>query len=162
MTLDDFDLRILALLQADAALPQRAIADRVHLSPSAVNRRIQAMREAGVIRRVTALVDPAALGRPITIIVEVSVESERLDRLDAIRERLCACPAIAQVYYVTGDVDFIAILTVRDMAEYEALTRQLFFADGNVKRFRTHVVMDRSKVGLDVPVGPSGTPGRNR
>ncbi|HEY8382870.1 MAG TPA: Lrp/AsnC family transcriptional regulator [Microvirga sp.] len=152
MVLDEFDRKILALLQADAAMPQRLIGEAVHLSPSAVNRRIAAMQEAGVILKQTAIVDPARVGRSITIIVEVTLENERLDLLDAVRRRLVACPAVNQVYYVTGDADFVAVMTVRDMSEYEHLTRQLFFTEGNVKRFRTMVVMDRAKVGLEVPV----------
>ena len=53
---------------------------------------------------------------------------------------------------MTGDADFILILTLSSMAEYEALTRRLFFDDNNVRRFSTYVVMDRAKVGLAVPV----------
>jgi DNA-binding Lrp family transcriptional regulator len=150
--LDAFDRRILAILQTDARTPQREIADAVALSSSAVNRRIAAMEESGIITRWAVAVDPAKVGRPITIIVEVSVESERLDHLDAVRRRFVDCPAVAQVYYVTGDVDFVLVLSVADMAEYEALTRQLFFAEGNVKRFRTLVVMDRAKTTMAVPV----------
>jgi DNA-binding Lrp family transcriptional regulator len=150
MTLDPFDRRILALLQQDNHLPQRDIAAAVNLSPSAVNRRIAAMQAAGVIRANVAIVDPAKVGRPITIIVEVAVESERLDLLDAVKRRLVACPQVQQVYYVTGEVDLVLVINVADMAEYERLTRELFFAKGNVKRFRTLVAMERSKVSLSV------------
>lgn len=150
--IDDFDRKILALLQQDAAMPHRAIGEAVHLSPSAVNRRIAAMREAGVITAIVALAEPASVGRPITIIVEVAVESERLDLLDAVKRRFAACNEVMQVYYVTGEADFILILTVADMAEYEALTRRLFFAEGNVKRFRTLVVMDRVKTDWTLPL----------
>jgi DNA-binding Lrp family transcriptional regulator len=148
---DGFDRRILAILQKDARTPQRAIAEAVNLSPSAVNRRIAAMEESGVIAGHVAIVDPAKLGRPITVIVEVTLESERLDLLDAARRRFVASPAISQVYYVTGEVDFVLVLAVADMAEYEALSRELFFAEGNVRRFRTLVVMDRAKVSTAVP-----------
>jgi Lrp/AsnC family transcriptional regulator, leucine-responsive regulatory protein len=150
--LDAFDRNILAILQKDARTPQREIAEAVNLSSSAVNRRITAMEEAGIIIGWAARVDPTKVGRPITIIVEVSVESERLDRLDAVRKRFVDCPAVSQVYYVTGEVDFVLVLCVADMAEYEALTRRLFFEEGNVKRFSTLVVMDRAKASMVVPV----------
>jgi Lrp/AsnC family transcriptional regulator, leucine-responsive regulatory protein len=149
---DAFDRKILAILQRDAKTPQREISEAVNLSASAVNRRIAAMEEAGVIMAQVSLIDPSKVGRPITVIVEVSVESERLDLLDAVRQRFVACSAVAQVYYVTGEVDFVLILTVADMSEYERLTRELFFAEGNVKRFRTLVVMDRAKATMAVPV----------
>jgi DNA-binding Lrp family transcriptional regulator len=105
-----------------------------------------------VIQANTAQLDPARLGRAITLIVEISVESERLDLLDATRARLAAAPEIQQCYYVTGESDFVLIVTVATMAEYQALTRRLFFADGNVKSFRTQVVMDRIKTGTRIPV----------
>jgi Lrp/AsnC family transcriptional regulator, leucine-responsive regulatory protein len=143
--IDDFDRKILGILQSNARTPQRDISDMVNLSPSAVNRRIAAMEQSGVITKVVALVDAAKVGRSITIIVEVALESERLDLLDAARKRFIACAEVSQVYYVTGDVDFVLVLNVADMADYERLTRQLFFAEGNVRHFRTLVVMDRSK-----------------
>jgi Lrp/AsnC family transcriptional regulator, leucine-responsive regulatory protein len=152
MQLDDFDRKILALLQTNNKLSQREISDAVHLSASAVNRRIAMMEETGVICANVALVDPAKVGKPITIIVEVSVESERLDLLDKVKARIMACPQVQQVYYVTGETDFVLILSVADMSEYEQLTRQLFFTEGNVKRFRTMVVMERAKVSLVVGV----------
>lgn len=51
-------------------------------------------------------------------------------------------------------MDFVLILAVRNMDQYNALTRELFFANNNVKRFKTLVSMSRVKVGLEVPVGP--------
>jgi DNA-binding Lrp family transcriptional regulator len=153
MQLDAFDRKILALLQKDSRMPQRDLGEAVHLSASAVNRRIAAMEAAGVITAYQAVVDPAKVGRPITIIVEVAVESERLDLLDAVKRRLIACTQVQQLYYVTGEADMVVILTVADMAEYQQLTRQLFFAEGNIKSFRTMVALERSKVSLTVGVG---------
>jgi Lrp/AsnC family transcriptional regulator, leucine-responsive regulatory protein len=150
--LDRFDRAILAILQKDNTTPQRRIGELVHLSAAAVQRRIRRMEESGVIVANVALVDPVRLGRVITLVVEVSVESERLDLLDAAKARFAAAPEVQQCYYVTGETDFVLIVTVAAMAEYEALTRRLFFADGNVRSFRTHVVMDRLKTGGAVPV----------
>jgi DNA-binding Lrp family transcriptional regulator len=153
MELDGFDRKILALLQQDSRMPQRDISEAVHLSASAVNRRIAAMEAAGVIMKNVAVVDPAKVGKPITIIVEVTVESERLDLLDAVRRRFVSCPAVQQVYYVTSEVDIVLVMNVADMAEYERLTRELFFSESNVKSFKTLVAMGRSKVTLEVDVG---------
>ncbi|HWL69972.1 MAG TPA: Lrp/AsnC family transcriptional regulator [Geminicoccus sp.] len=150
--LDRFDRAILAILQEDNTTPLRRIGELVHLSAAAVQRRIRRLEQTGVIQANTAQLDPARLGRAITLIVEISVESERLDLLDATQARLAAAPEIQQCYYVTGESDFVLIVTVRTMAEYQALTRRLFFADGNVKSFRTHVVMDRIKTGTRIPV----------
>ena len=151
-SLDSFDRAILAILQKDNTTPQRVIGEAVNLSAPAVQRRIKRMEETGIIRANVALVDPAKVGHPITLFVEVEVESERAELIDAAKRGFIALPEVQQCYYVTGDADFILVITVATMAAYEALTRRLFFENNNVKRFRTFVAMDRVKVGLEVPV----------
>ncbi|MFK0692556.1 Lrp/AsnC family transcriptional regulator [Mesorhizobium sp. IMUNJ 23033] len=151
-SLDSFDRAILAILQKDNTTPQRVIGEAVNLSAPAVQRRIKRMEETGIIRANVALVDPAKVGHPITLFVEVEVESERAELIDAAKRSFIAVPEVQQCYYVTGDADFILVITVATMADYEALTRRLFFENNNVKRFRTFVAMDRVKVGLEVPV----------
>jgi Lrp/AsnC family transcriptional regulator, leucine-responsive regulatory protein len=150
--LDRFDLDILEILQRDNLTSQRAIGEAINLSAPAVQRRIKKMEEAGVIKANVAVIYPPSVGQAITILVEVHVESERIDLLDATKARLAAAPEVQQCYYVTGDADFILVVTVPTMSAYEALTRRLFFENANVKRFCTLVVMDRVKVGLTVPI----------
>lgn len=150
--LDRFDLAILEILQEDNTTPQRVIGEKVNLSAAAVHRRIRRLEADGVIASNVACVDPARVGRPITIVVEVGIESERLDLLDATKQSFSEAPEVQQCFYVTGEADFVLIITVASMGEYEALTRRLFFKNHNVKRFRTLVVMDRIKTSLAVPL----------
>lgn len=110
------------------------------------------MEDVGVIQANVAIVDPAKIGRDITILVEVEMESERADLLDAAKRVFSLAPEVQQCYYVTGEADFILIITVKTMSEYEFLTRKLFFENNNVKRFRTLVAMDRVKAGWALPV----------
>lgn len=145
MKLDAWDKNILTLLQRDNRLSQREIAEQVNLSPSAVNRRIAALEEAGIIKGNVSLIDAGKVGRPVTIVVQVEIENERFNLLEEARQRFVSCPQVQQVYYVTGDFDFLLVLNVRDMAEYEALTRELFFSSGNIKSFKTIVVMQNAK-----------------
>jgi DNA-binding Lrp family transcriptional regulator len=154
--LDRFDLAILDILQQDNTTPQRLIGEKVNLSTAAVHRRIRRLEGEGVIAGNVASIDPARVGRPITIVVDVQVESERLDMLDATKRSFSSAPEVQQCYYVTGDADFVLIITVASMGEYEALTRKLFFGNHNVKRFRTLVVMDRIKTGVTVPLQQPG------
>lgn len=151
-SIDDFDLRILQMVQEDNQSPHREISIRVGLSAPAVARRLQRLRASGVIRKDMAVVDEYALGRPLTIIVEVTSESERLDLLDDMKRRFAACPQVLNCYYVTGEADFILIMNVKDMDEYTALTRVLFFDGGNVKSFRTSVTMEKVKSHAPVPL----------
>lgn len=152
MKLDTWDKKILTLLQRNNHLSQREIADLVSLSPSAVNRRIAALEEASIIRGSVSLIDATKVGRPITIMAQVTIENERLDLLEEDKQRFVSCPQVQQVYYVTGDFDFLLVMNVRDMAEYEALTRDLFFASGNIKSFRTLVSMQNAKQEMTVVI----------
>ena len=110
------------------------------------------LRETGVIQGETALVSPEAVGQGMTFLILVELERERLDILDSFRRKIEAEDQIQQCYYITGEADFALIALAKDMNEYRDLIQRLFFDDTNVKRFRTSVVMDRTKVGMNVPV----------
>ena len=157
LALDKFDLAILGELQRDNQTPQRLIAEAVGLSAPAVQRRIQRLQESGAIKANVAVIDPAKIGQPITLLVAVEMESEHGEMLDAAKASFAAAPEVQQCYYVTGEADFMLVVIVPSMADYEALTKRLFFANNNVKRFQTSVAMDRVKVGLSVPIGPAGS-----
>jgi Lrp/AsnC family transcriptional regulator, leucine-responsive regulatory protein len=150
--LDAFDRKLLAEVQQNAHIPQNELGARVNLSTTAVNRRLRRMADDGVIDRYAAIVSPEKVGFPLTIVTTVEVESEQLDLLDTMKRTFELCPQIQQCYYVAGEWDFVLILTVQNMEQYNDLTRQLFFANNNVKRFKTLVSMSRVKVGLSVPV----------
>lgn len=153
MNLDNFDLAILDMLQRDNTISQREIAQRVNLSAPAVQRRIQRLRESGVIRGEMALLDASMLGRPLTLTVEVHLHEDHPDRSVGLRERIKAEPAVQQCYMITGEADFLLIVTAATMTDYEALTARLFGDDPNVRRYRTSVALGCVKVGLHVPLG---------
>lgn len=161
MNLDSFDLALLESVQRDATLSQQELGARVNLSSAAVNRRLKKLTEEGVIRGTVSLVDPERLGYALTIIAEVEVESERLDLLDAMKRSFLACAQVQQCYYVAGECDFVLVFLVKDMAQYTALTRALFFENNNVKRFKTLVSMSNVKLGLEVPARDGGRDERN-
>jgi len=152
VSLDDVDRALLAAVQDDARIPQAALGARVGLSAAAVNRRLRRLTDAGVITGIRALLAPGRLDHPLTVIAQVGVVSEQPDALDAMRRSFTDCAQVQQCYYVTGEWDFVLVLVVRDMDQYTALTREVFFASNNVKRFKTLVVMNRAKVTLDVPL----------
>lgn len=150
--LDAFDRKLLALVQENARLTAEQLGERVGLSASACHRRLRRLRETGVIEAEIAVVAPETVGRSLTMIVEVSLEREHPHIIDAFKRSMRATPEVMQCYYVTGDADFIIILTARDMKSYERFTQRFFFDNPQVRKFRTFVVMDRTKVGLGVPM----------
>ncbi|MEX3980603.1 Lrp/AsnC family transcriptional regulator [Paraburkholderia sp. EG287A] len=154
--LDSFDRKLLMEVQRDAQTPQNELGARVNLSTAAVNRRLRRLVDEGVIDHYAAIVSPEKVDHPITIVATVEVESEQIDLLDAMKRTFERCPQIQQCYYVAGEWDFVLIFAVRNMDQYTELTRELFFSNNNVKRFKTLVSMSRVKVGLEVPLALDG------
>jgi DNA-binding Lrp family transcriptional regulator len=157
-TLSQSDLKILRLLQDNAREKLETIAFETSLSVATVQRRIKHLKASGVIERETALVSPEAAGYAMTFIILVELERERLDQLDAFRTKAKAELQVQQCYYITGEADFALVVLARDMADFEQLTHRLFIEDTNVKRFRTSVVMRRTKTGMTVPLGSEPAP----
>lgn len=150
--LDNFDLAILRILQKDNTLPHRLIGEQVNLSAPSVQRRIKRLVSAGFITMQSAIVDPARLDRPLTIIVEVELKAETGGTIDVVKQCFADAPEVQQCYYVTGETDFVLIILVSDMAEYEALTQRLFFSNDTIRKFKTFVTMDRTKVSLSIDI----------
>lgn len=150
--LDKFDKAILNILQTNNRTTSDVISEQIGLSPAAVQRRIKKLRQDHIIQADVSIIDRQAIGRAMTFIVQVTMERERSDLLNAFKKRMKQNPQVQQCYYVTGSADFIVILTAADMAAYEQFTKQYFFDNSNIKSFQTNVAMDVVKAGLFVPV----------
>ncbi|MBV7256137.1 Lrp/AsnC family transcriptional regulator [Pacificimonas sp. WHA3] len=157
MDIDESDRHLLEVLQEDANATINDLAFASHLSPASVQRRLKRLRDKGVIQRQVAIVDQNVLDQKMSFVILVELERERTDQLDTFKRAAQREPQVQQCYYVTGEADFVLLCVARDMDDFEQLTRRLFFDNENVRRFRTSVVMDRTKVGLAVPVWPDDT-----
>jgi len=152
MDLDPFDRQLLNLLQENAGLTADKLAESVALSPSAIQRRIKRLRSQGVILRDIAVADHRKIGNPTFFIVALEVERERPELLAQLRKWLAAQAHIQQVFYVTGEADFILVITAPDTETYDALMSALVTQNPNVRRFTTNVALSVIKRGLAVPV----------
>ena len=152
MDLDRFDRQLLNLVQEDSGQTAERLAEQVELSPSAIQRRLRRMRDEGVIVRDCAVVDPAVVGRPNFFVVALQVERERSDLLTQLRKWLASEPQVQQAFYVTGEADFILVVTASDNQAYEALMSRMLHANSNVRRYTTHVALGVVKRGLTLPV----------
>jgi Lrp/AsnC family leucine-responsive transcriptional regulator len=146
--MDDIDKRILRVLQTDNQIGMDRLGERIGLSPSAAHRRVKRLRDDGVIRADVSVLEPSAVNRPMTFIVEVTLERESATLYESFKRQMLEAPEVQQCYYVTGDGDFILIITAADLAEYDAITQRLFMSASNIRRFRTSVVMSPVKVSL--------------
>jgi Lrp/AsnC family transcriptional regulator, leucine-responsive regulatory protein len=152
MELDRFDRQLLNLVQEDAGQTADRLAEQVALSPSAIQRRLRRLREHGVIARDAAVVDPGKVGRPTFFIVSLQVERERPEMLAQLRKWLAVQDHIQQAFYVTGEADFVLIVTAPDTEAYDALMSRMVGENPNVRRFTTNVALSVVKRGLTIPI----------
>ena len=110
VAIDDFDRHILSRVQRDAHCKAEAIASEIGLSASAVQRRLKRLRERGVIRAEVAVLDPAAVGGLLTLLCGMAIERENYAALADLRRRLAEEPMVQQAWYVTGEVDLVAVV----------------------------------------------------
>ena len=150
--IDDFDCKILEIVQQSNRVTTESIAEQISLSPAAVQRRLKRMREQKIIKADISVVNPKAVGRPMTFIVHVSLERERADLIGEFKAAMKNNKAVQQCYYVTGSADFILVVTAAGMDGYDSFTQETFFGNNNIRSFETNVVMDAVKVGLSVPL----------
>ncbi|MBO9642024.1 MAG: Lrp/AsnC family transcriptional regulator, partial [Pseudacidovorax sp.] len=131
--LDAIDRRLLEALQRDASRTNQQLAADLHLSPPTCLRRVQRLRQSGLIARQVALLDADRLGATLTAIVEISLDRQDEQSLAAFEARVAPDEAVQQCYRVSPGPDFVLIVTVRDMPAYQALAQRLFTSDANVR-----------------------------
>jgi Lrp/AsnC family transcriptional regulator, leucine-responsive regulatory protein len=150
--LDAYDRKLLQLVQCDNQLSAQEMSEKVHLSPASCLRRLKRLRDKGVIRRNIALLDPLAIGRSLQMVVLVSLERERYDIVTAFKRWILETPEIVQCHYVASDIDYVLLISVVDMKDYEAFAQRFFTENRNVRRFSTLVVMSEVKIAGALPI----------
>ena len=152
MEFDATDLRLLDLLQSDASLSNQELAERALTSPATALRRVRRLEEEGVIQRRVALLDPHALGEGLTALVEITLDRQGAEHLDAFEARAVAEPAVQQCWRVAPGPDFVLVLHVADMPAYHALVQRLFTQDANVRNVKAFFSVKRAKFAPRVPL----------
>ena len=154
--LDAIDLQLLDLLQQDAAQSNQALAERVQVSPPTCLRRIKRLHEAGLIERQVAILRPervaALLGHGLQTIVEITLERQGAELLDAFEARAVQDSAVQQCWRVSPGPDFVLVTHTRDMPAYLALAQRLFTLDANVRNVRAFFATRRAKFDPRTPL----------
>lgn len=137
--LDAFDHRIIAVVRRNNLEPARTIAGRVGLSESAVLRRLRRLRAIGVIVADVSVVDPARLKPAITIHVLVELHQSNLRAEQAFGRKMQRQPEVVAAWNVTGRTDFLLIVAVASIEEYQRFSDEILAADEDVRMFETLV-----------------------
>jgi len=127
--LDENDLAILERVEDDFDVSLETLAEKLDLSKSAVHYRLKKLKDNGVIRSVTADINPFAFGLEMVTITDVSVNHES-GYSKEIGEELNALQGVEQVYYTMGDVDFVVISRVQTRDQLNELIDRIVAIDG--------------------------------
>lgn len=119
MKLDAYERKILAILQEDCTLSAAEVAERVGLSTTPCWRRIQRLREAGVIARQVALVDRRKVGLNAQIFAQVKLNAHGRQHLDEFTTAIRGFPEVLEAYVLMGPVDFLLRIVTADIEAYE-------------------------------------------
>jgi Lrp/AsnC family transcriptional regulator len=123
--LDRFDREILRLIADDASLSLADIASKVGLTPTPCWKRIRRMEQDGIILRRVALLDPAKVGLPVSVFVEIETADHSSDWLTQFAKVIEQTPEIVDAWRMSGDVDYLLHVVVSDIASYDAFYRKL-------------------------------------
>ncbi len=143
--LDRIDLRILGELQRDGRLPMVELAERVALSPTACQRRVKKLEDAGVIERYAAVLNAAALGRRVEAFVRVSIERQSRDVTLAFEDAIRRRPEVQACYVMTGDLDFLLHVLVPDLQAFAEFSMKVLIGLPGVKDVRSSLVLEAIK-----------------
>ena len=149
INLDPIDVKLLECLQDDASLSNQALAERVHVSPPTCLRRVKRLRDAGLIECEIAVLNAdrlaALLGAGLTALVEISLDRQGAEWLEAFEARAVLDDAVQQCYRVSPGPDFMLVVHVADMPGYLALAQRLFTSDANVRNVKAFFSVKRAK-----------------
>lgn len=140
--LDETDRLILEKLQADARMPNNAIAAAAGISPSTCHGRIRFLQEGGVIRGFHADVDPTAVGRGLQALISIRLHSHARPNLTAFKDYLAGQSVVESIFFVAGDWDFLVHVAVPDSGALRDLVANNLSVRPEVAGTNTSVIFD--------------------
>jgi DNA-binding Lrp family transcriptional regulator len=150
--MDTLDRRILREVQRDCSSSAAVLAERCGTTESTMLRRVRRLRAKGIISGPHMRLDADKVGRGLKVILSFQLKGESNAELKELRDRLMAHPDVTDLYFVTGNQDYILILTVASMEDYDRFLRDMILGQPSLCGSETHVVIKALKVGAPVPI----------
>jgi DNA-binding Lrp family transcriptional regulator len=150
--IDDFDRKILALLQADARLTNNDLSERVNLSPSQCSRRRQRLEEEGLIRGYRAVLDRDRLGFPLVNIISVTLATHNRDNARRFAELLARLPEVLEAHALTGEMDYFVKVVTPDLKSLAEFVNDVLLPHESVQHVKTSIVLQTLKETTELPL----------
>jgi len=150
ISLDRADRTILHELQLDGRISNVRLAERANLSESACLRRVRLLEEANVIEAYAMHINQAAVGLPGNVFVEITLNRQQREDLDAFESRVAQVPEVMECYLMSGDYDYLLRVVVADASDYERIHHEQLTTLPAVARVRSsfalRVVTERTEL----------------
>ena len=150
--LDRIDRKILDILQRQGRLPMTELAHEVGLSTSPVTERVRRLERVGVITGYHARIDPAALGRPLLVFVELTLSAKSGELFEKLRDELLLEPRVLECHLVSGRFDYLVKARLAGMAEYRHLLGTILQQMPVPAQSNSYVVMEEVKESFVITV----------
>ncbi|MHA2939005.1 Lrp/AsnC family transcriptional regulator [Vibrio sp. RC27] len=157
MEIDRIDRKILMIMQRNNNIPNVDLAEEVGLSPPACLKRVRRLRQEKAIIGDVSLVNPELVGKSMTFIVSIEMERDREDIYKNFRSMIFKFPEVTQCYQISGSYDFLLIVSVNDIPQYEAFLDRSIRKDLNIRKFHTSVSLRTVKFTTEVNLNESGS-----
>ncbi|WP_233270610.1 Lrp/AsnC family transcriptional regulator [Chachezhania sediminis] len=145
MRMDQFDIAILTALQADGAMTNAALSERVNLSASQVSRRRQALQDAGVIEGYTVRLNPQKMGLGMRAVTRVNLRHHGQERDDQFAQFIKERPEISVAFSVSGDADYVLDVRVADLEAFADFIHNHLLPHPQVSQVRSEIVLRTMK-----------------
>lgn len=145
MQIDQFDRKILALLQDDARLTNNDLAQRVNLSASQCSRRRQRLEEESLIRGYRAILDRERLGFPLVNVISVTLATHNRDNARRFGELLARLPEVQEAHALTGEMDYILKVVTPDLKSLAEFVNGILLPHESVQHVKTAIVLETLK-----------------
>jgi Lrp/AsnC family leucine-responsive transcriptional regulator len=156
MKLDKTDRRIVDALQRDGRLSVTDLAEQVGLSPTPCARRIRRLESSGLIQGYAAIVDPKRVGQSIQAIVQIKLETHSDEIVERFRRTLLERPEVLSCYVMTGEMDFLLHVIVRDIEALSDFTMRKLLRLSGVRDVRSSIVLETVKRSPIIPLEELG------
>lgn len=152
ISVDNFDLRLLAALQDDGRLTNQELAEIAGLSASQCSRRRMRLEEDGVIAGYRAQLASQALGFELIAFIQITLATHSPDNAKKFRELINRVDAIQEAYSLTGDADYLLKAVLRDLKSLSDIVNNVLMPHQSVAHVRSSIVLDRLKESTKLPL----------
>ncbi|MCG8699760.1 MAG: Lrp/AsnC family transcriptional regulator [Bacteroidales bacterium] len=143
--LDKTDLAILNLIQDNAKIPHKEIAEQLHLTRTPIFDRIRKMERSGIILKYITLLNPKKINRGLTVLCQISLTRHGKQHVDEFQKKINEFPQVMECYHIAGNFDFFLKVAVKDIDQYQQFALKELSTIPNISNIQSSFVMGKLK-----------------